>query len=86
MLPQVAFSIRGLISQSAASTLCNGVTHATDYPVLCPHPNLPPHAGEGTLRQVSSVRMLSCFTRNRSRIWSSKRGDDMTSSGGAYTE
>ena len=41
MLPKVAFSICGLISQSAATTLCDKVTHATDYPAFCPLPTGP---------------------------------------------
>jgi len=47
MLPKVAFSIRGLISQSAATTLCDKVTHATDYPAFCPLPNPPPRCAQG---------------------------------------
>ena len=47
MLPKVAFSIRGLISQSATTTLCDRVTHTTDYPAFCPLPNPPPHYVRG---------------------------------------
>ena len=41
ILPKVELSISGLIPQSAAATLCNGISHTTNYPTFCPRPNGP---------------------------------------------
>ena len=61
MLPKVAFSIRGLISQSTATTLCDKVTHAIDYPAFCPLPNPPP--------RYAQTRESRCVERSEGPGW-----------------
>ena len=54
MLPEMAFSIGGLISQSSAATLCKRITHATNYPAFCPLPTLPRASRKGGNRVMQN--------------------------------